>query len=59
MPLNIQRDNQHIFLFSVSQFSPKLFKLMCLKFNRLVKELKEFEIHRRQNQLQSDFLKQY
>lgn len=55
MHLNIQRDNQHIFLFSVSQFTPKLFKLMCLKFNRLVKELKEFEIHRRQNQLQSDF----
>ena len=22
MPLNIQRDNQHIFLFSVSQFTP-------------------------------------
>lgn len=55
MPLNIQRDNQHIFLFSVSQFTPKLFKLMCLKFNRLVKELKEFEIQHRQNQLQSDF----
>lgn len=55
MPRNIQRDNQHIFLFSVSQFTPKLFKLMCLKFNRLVKELKEIEIQRRQNQLQSDF----
>ena len=55
MPLNIQRDNQHIFLFSVSQFTPKLFKLMCLKFNRLVKELKEFEIQHRQNQLQYDF----
>jgi len=55
MPANIQRDNQHIFLFSVSQFSPKLFKLMCLKFNRLVKELKEFEIQRRQDRLQSDF----
>ena len=55
MPANIDRDNQHIFLFSVSQFSPKLFKLMCLKFNRLVKELKEFEIQRRQDRLQSDF----
>ena len=55
MPLNIQRDNQHIFLFLVSQFSPKLFKLLCLKYNRLVKELKEIEIQYRQNQLQSDF----
>lgn len=55
MPLNIQRDNQHIFLFSISQFSPILFKLMCLKFNRLVKELKKFEIQHRQDQLQSDF----
>jgi len=55
MPANIQRDNQHIFLFSVSQFSPKLFKLMCLKFNRLVKELKEIEIQQRQARLQSDF----
>lgn len=55
MPLNIKRDNQHIFLFSVSQFNPILFKLMCLKFNRLVKELKEFEIQLRQDKLQSDF----
>ena len=36
--------NQHIFLFLVSQFSPKLFKLLCLKYNRLVKELKDIEI---------------
>lgn len=55
MPLNIQRDNQHIFLFSVSQFSPKLFKIMCRKFLQLEKELKEFEIQRRQDRLQSDF----
>lgn len=55
MTANIQRDYQHIFLFSVSQFTPKLFKLMCLKFNRLVKELKKFEIQHRQDQLQSDF----
>lgn len=55
MPSNIQRDNQHIFLFSVSQFSPKLFKLLCLKYNRLVKELKEIELQQRQDRLQSDF----
>ena len=55
MPLNIQRDNQHIFLFSVSQFSPKLFKILCRKFLQLEKELKEFEIQRRQDRLQSDF----
>ena len=55
MPANIDRDNQHIFLFSVSQFSPILFKLMCLKFNRLVKELKEIELQQRQDRLQSDF----
>lgn len=55
MPANIDRDNQHIFLFSVSQFSPILFKLMCLKFNLMVKELKEIELQQRQDRLQSDF----
>lgn len=55
MPANIDRDNQHIFLFSISQFSPILFKLMCLKFNRMVKELKEIELQQRQDRLQSDF----
>lgn len=55
MPSNMDRDNQHIFLFSVSQFSPILFKLMYLKFNRLVKELKEIELQQRQDRLQSDF----
>jgi CTP:phosphocholine cytidylyltransferase-like protein len=55
MPANIDRDNQHIFLFSVSQFSPMLFKIMCFKYNRLVKELKEIELQQRQARLQSDF----
>jgi hypothetical protein len=55
MPANIDRDGKHIFLFSISQFSPILFKLMCLKFNRLVKELKEIELQQRQDRLQSDF----
>lgn len=55
MPANIQRDYQHIFLFSISQFSPMLFKIMCRKFIKLEKELKEFEIQHRQTRLQSDF----
>lgn len=55
MPANIQRDYQHIFLLSISQFSPMLFKIMCKKFLKLEKELKEIEIQYRQNQLQSDF----
>lgn len=55
MPANIQRDNQHIFLFSISQFSPMLFKIMCRKFIKLEKELKEFEIQQRQARLHSDF----
>lgn len=55
MPANIQRDNQHIFLFSISQFSPMLFKIMCRKFIKLEKELKEFEIQQRQTRLHSDF----
>lgn len=55
MPANIQRDNQHIFLFSISQFSPMLFKIMCRKFLKLEKELKESVIQHRQTRLQSDF----
>ena len=55
MPVNMDRDNKTIFFFSVTQFSPKLFKLMCMKFIRLEKELKELEIQQRQDRLQSDF----
>lgn len=55
MPLNIQRDNKNIYLFSVAHFSPKLFKIMCLRFLKLEKELKEYEIQQRQDRLQSDF----
>lgn len=52
MPANIQRDYQHILF---PNFSPKLFKIMCFKYNRLVKELKEIENQQRQTRLQSDF----
>ena len=55
MPANIQRDNKNIYLFSVAHFSPKLFKIMCLRFLKLEKELKEDEIQQRQDRLQSDF----
>ena len=55
MPANIDRDNKHLYLFSVEQFSPKLFKILCMKFIRLEKELKEIEVKQRQDRLQSDF----
>ena len=54
-PIYAPQYNQHIFLYSVSKYNPKLFKLMCLIYYRLVKELKEIEIQLRQDQLQSDF----
>lgn len=55
MPANINRDNKHIYLFSVEQFSPKLFKILCMKFLKLEKELKEIEVQQRQVRLQEDF----
>lgn len=55
MPLNIHIDKNKIMLFSVANYSPKLFKIMCLRFLKLEKELKEIEIQRRQDRLQSDF----
>ena len=42
-------------LFSFDNYSPKHFKIMCKKFLKLEKELKEIEIQHRQDQLQSDF----
>lgn len=55
MPLNIHIDKNKIMLFSIANYSPKLFKIMCNKFLRLEKELKEKEIQQRQDRLQSDF----
>lgn len=55
MPLNIHIDNNKIMLFSVANYSPKLFKIMCLRFLKLEKELKENEVQQRQDRLQSDF----
>ena len=55
MPLNIHIDNEKIMLFSFSNYSPKLFKIICRKFLKLEKELKEIEIQHRQDRLQSDF----
>lgn len=55
MPLNIHIDNNKIMLFSVANYSPKLFKILCLRFRKLEKELKEIEIQQRQDRLQSDF----
>ena len=55
MPLNMDRDNETIILFSTAHYSPKLFKIMCRKFLKLEKELKEIEVQQRQARLQSDF----
>lgn len=55
MPLNMDRDNGKIYLFSTGHYSPKLFKILCRKFLKLEKELKEIEIQQRQARLQSDF----
>ena len=55
MPLNIQRDKDKIILFSTGCFTTKLFKIMCRKFLKLEKELKEIEVQQRQAHLQSDF----
>ena len=55
MPLNMNSDNGKIILFSVANYSPKLFKIMCRKFLQLEKELKEIEVQQRQARLQSDF----
>ena len=55
MPLNIDRDKEKIILFSTGHYSPTLFKIMCRKFLKLEKELKEIEIQQRQARLQSDF----
>lgn len=55
IPANIDRTDFKIYLYSVIQYSPKLFKMMVKKFIRLEKELKEIEVKQRQNRLQSDF----
>ena len=55
MPLNIYRDKEKIILFSTGNYSHVLFKIMCRKFLKLEKELKEIEIQQRQDRLQSDF----
>ena len=55
MPLNIDRDKEKIYLFSTGHYSPTLFKIMCRKFLKLEKELKEIELQQRQDRLQADF----
>ena len=55
MPYNIHIDNEKIMLFSFDNYSHKHFKIMCKKFLKLEKEMKEIEIQHRQDQLQSDF----
>ena len=55
MPLNMDIDKGKIYLFSTAHYSPTLFKIMCRKFLKLEKELKDNEIQLRQDRLQSDF----
>ena len=55
MPANIDRDNQHIYLFSITGYTPILFKIMCKKFLKLEKELKEIENQQHINSINNDF----
>lgn len=55
MPHNMNRDNEKIILFSAAHYSPILFKMLCRKFLKLERELKEIEIQQRHARLQSDF----
>lgn len=55
MPVNIDRDNKHIFLFSIVNYSPLLFKIMYKKFLKLEKELKEIENQQCLNSVNDDF----
>ena len=55
MPVNIDRDNKHIFLFSIANYSPILFKIMCKKFLKLEKELKAIENQHHIDSINNDF----
>ena len=33
MPVNIERDNKHIYLYSITHYTPLLFKIMCKKIH--------------------------
>ena len=56
MPVNIDRDNQHIYLYSITHYTPLLLKIMCKKFIRLEKELKEIENQQHINSINNDFI---
>lgn len=55
MPVNIDRDNKHIYLYSITGYTPILFKIMCKKFIRLEKELKEIENQQHIDSINNDF----
>lgn len=55
MPVNIDRDNQHIYLFSITGYTPILFKIMCKKFLKLEQELKEIENQQHIDSINNDF----
>lgn len=55
MPVNIDRDNQHIYLFSIAGYTPILFKIMCKKFLKLEQELKEIENQQHIASINNDF----
>lgn len=56
MPVNIDRDNKHIYLFSIAHYSPILFKIMCKKFLKLEQELKEIENQQHIDSINTDFI---
>lgn len=55
IPVNIDRDNKHIFLFSIANYSPIPFKIMCKKFLKLEKELKAIENQQHIDSINNDF----
>ncbi len=55
IPVNIDRDNKYIYLFSIADYSPLLFKIMYKKFLKPEKELKEIESQQRLNSVNDDF----
>ena len=56
MPANIDRDNKHIYLYSIAHYTPLLFKIMCKKFLKLEQELKKIENQQHINSINNDFI---
>lgn len=55
IPVNIDRDNKYIYLFSTDNYSPIPFKIMCKKFLKLEKELKAIENQQHIDSINNDF----